>query len=107
MYAVLSGLIAALALVAATSFLRSSLRTRDRFFALFSAAFAIFGLTQLALGISNTPELNRPFAYLPRLAVFVLILIAIADKNRSGRTTSGRSGVVRELPPRQRRRIAK
>ena len=85
MYAVLSGAIAALSLVAATLFFRSYVKTRDSLFAFFAAAFALFGATQLYLGIRDVPELNQPYAYLPRLAVFVLILLAIVLKNRTAR----------------------
>ena len=83
MYAVLSGASGALALVVASLFLRAYARTHRRFFALFSAAFALQGLTSLALGIQNAPETNQPASFLPRLAVYVLILIAIAESNRS------------------------
>lgn len=86
MYVLLSGVTCALALVAAMAFLRTYVRTADRFFIFFSAAFAIFGLTQLWLGIADAPELNRPFAYVPRLVAFLLILIAILDKNRLARS---------------------
>jgi hypothetical protein len=106
MYAVLSGLITALSLVAATSFLRSYGRTRDRFLAIFALAFAIFGLTQFYLGVSNAPELNRPLAYLPRLVVFLLILGAILDKNRVARRTTRESETLRDLEARRRRRAA-
>jgi apolipoprotein N-acyltransferase len=106
MYALLSGAIAVLSLVAATSFLRSYVRTRDRFFALFAAAFALLGLTQLWLGITNTPELNRPLAYIPRLIVFLLILFAIFDKNRT-QVKQKEMGVVADFPPEARRRAAR
>lgn len=105
-YALLSGVVAALTLVIIMAFLRSYQRTRDRFFAYFAAAFCIFGVTQLALGITNTPELNRPFAYIPRLVSFLLILAAIWDKNRAIRAR------LRAQPPvylqeYQRRRVAR
>ena len=83
MYVLLSGLIAGLAFVAATIFLRNYTARRDRLFAYFASAFFILGATQLFLGITNTPELNRPLAYIPRLVAFVLILVAIAEKNRA------------------------
>ena len=82
-YAVLSGVIFALCLVAATLFLRSFGRTRDRLFALFAASFCIFAVNQLVLGLLNRPEADLPLAHLPRLISSLLIIVAIADKNRS------------------------
>lgn len=108
MYALLSGAIASLSLVASTAFLRSFMRTRDRFFALFGAAFALFGVTQLGLGILNVPEQNHPLAYVPRLIVFLLILFAIFDKNRTATKTQRKeSGIVAEFPPEGRRRATR
>lgn len=103
MYSMLSGVIAALSLVAATLFLRSYKNGRDIFFAFFAAAFTLFGATQLYLGVRNVPELNHPYAYLPRLAVFVLILVAIAVKNRTARRPSRRDLNVEDLTMRRRR----
>jgi len=103
MYAVLSGTIFALAFVAATLFLRSYKKTRDRLFAFFAAAFALFGVTQLYLGIRNVPELNEPAAYFPRLVVFALILIAVIGKNRSARRPARRDLNVEDLDERRRR----
>jgi hypothetical protein len=83
MYVLLSGAIGALAIVAAAFFLRSYARNRDRFFAVFAAAFTILGASQLGLGILDVPESDHPFAYLARLGSFLLILFAIVDKNIS------------------------
>ena len=83
MYALISGAVTALSAVAACALWRSYHRLGDRFFAYFSAAFALFGASQLFLGIRNLPEGNYPYAYIPRLLVFVLILIAIFEKNRA------------------------
>lgn len=83
MYALISGAISALSIVAACALFRSYRRLGDRFFAYFAAAFALFGASQLFLGIRNLPEGNYPYAYIPRLLVFVLILVAIVEKNLS------------------------
>lgn len=83
MYALISGAVSALCAVAACALFRSYWRLRDRFFAYFAAAFALFGASQLFLGIRNLPEGDYPYAYIPRLVVFVLILVAIVEKNRS------------------------
>ncbi len=67
-------------------FLRFYRDTRDRLFLIFSIAFCLLGITRIALAVSI--DYNRissdehQFIYLFRLAAFVLILIAIVDKNR-------------------------
>lgn len=75
------GLVVACA-VAALFFLRFFRDTRDRFFALFSFAFATLSLHWLILGFTDPLRETRPFFYLLRLAAFVLIIVAIVDKNR-------------------------
>ena len=56
-------------------------RTRDRLFALFAAAFVILAVqrTALAFGMPNVPA---PLSYGLRLVAFLLILVAVVDKNR-------------------------
>ncbi|HEY1729871.1 MAG TPA: DUF5985 family protein [Candidatus Baltobacteraceae bacterium] len=105
MYALLSGVVAALTFVAAIAFLRSFVRTRDRFFLYFAAAFIIFGITQVALGITNSPEVNHPAIYVPRLVTSLLILAAIWDKNRSSRARPPLEAPA-DLETYQRRRAA-
>lgn len=82
MYAFLSGVVATLAIVIAACFARSYAMRRDRLFAYFTTAFALFGTTAVAMGIRDRPEIDEPLAYLPRLAVFAIILLAIFEKNR-------------------------
>ena len=79
------GAIAMASLMAALFFLKFWRDTGDRFFALFSLAFALDAATRLALGLSDVSAEYEPLFYLARLLTFVLILIAIIDKNRSGR----------------------
>jgi uncharacterized membrane protein HdeD (DUF308 family) len=64
-------------------FLRFWKKTRDRFFLFFAVAFALEGLNRAMLGLFHTSDENEPIFYLVRLLSFVLILIAIIDKNRS------------------------
>ncbi len=80
----LAGAVSMAALVAALFFLRFWLRTRDRFFLLFSVAFAIYAASQFILGIADVSEFE-PFYYLPRLVTFALIVVAVVDKNRANR----------------------
>ena len=56
--------------------------TRDRFFLFFSAAFVVEGLDRVVLGLTQTSD-QSPLIYLIRLFSFLLIVIAIIDKNRS------------------------
>jgi hypothetical protein len=70
--------------VAALFFLRFWTRTRDRFFAAFAIAFGLMGLNQIAAAYALTSEGEDARAYLLRLAAFVLIILAILDKNLAG-----------------------
>ena len=66
-------------------FLRYWRETRDRLFAMFALAFWVLGVNWLGLAVmATTYEEQTPF-YLLRLAAFVLILVAIVDKNRGER----------------------
>ncbi|HVW75163.1 MAG TPA: DUF5985 family protein [Rhizomicrobium sp.] len=80
--AFLLGMSAMGSLAAALFFLRFYRRTRDRFFLLFSAAFAIEGLSRLPLALEVPPNESEPFYYLPRLLAFSLIALAVVLKNR-------------------------
>ena len=79
----LAGAVSMGSLIAALFFLRFWLRTRDVFFLLFSAAFAIYAGNQLMLGWLGASEFE-PLYYLPRLATFGLIVLAVINKNRAG-----------------------
>lgn len=64
-------------------FLRFWRETRDRFFALFAAAFWCLTLNWIGLALTDPPDEARTLLYLVRLIAFVLIIAAIIDKNRS------------------------
>ena len=72
--------------VAGLFFLRFYRRTRDRLFAIFAIAFWLMGVNWLLLAFYNTDE-TRTWLYMIRLLAFILILVAIFDKNRRHRTT--------------------
>lgn len=78
----LVGGVAALSLVAALFFLRFWRRTGDQFFLLFALAFAIDGLSRLAVTAIHLPDEFEPYSYLPRLVTFGLIIAAVVLKNR-------------------------
>jgi hypothetical protein len=66
-------------------FLRFWRNTRDRLFLFFSIAFWILAAHWTALALSEPDYEFRPVLYSMRLAAFVLILLAIVDKNRAAR----------------------
>lgn len=69
--------------MAALFFLRFWSGTRDRLFLFFSLAFWILALQRAALGLTGESMEDQTMLYVMRLIAFILILIAIADKNRS------------------------
>ena len=79
----LLGAIAMSCVVAGMFFVRFWQRSRDRFFLLFASSFFIEAVNRAALALSPNPSDGAPLFYGIRLIAFVLILIAIADKNRS------------------------
>lgn len=83
MFIFLSGALMMGCFVAATFFWRYWIRTHDRFFLIFSAAWVLLGAERLGLALRNAPEEPRAGMYFARLAAFILILIAIVDKNRT------------------------
>lgn len=76
------GAIAMASGVTALFFLRFWRETGDRLFAIFSLAFALLGITRLGLALSRDFTEGHTLWYWVRLAAFLLILTAIADKNR-------------------------
>jgi len=83
----ISGALVAGYWTAALFFLRFWRRSRDRLFAMFSAAFFLLGIQRIALagtlGVDGTHDAVL-WPYLIRLAAFALILWSIVDKNRNG-----------------------
>lgn len=81
MLGMLAGALVFAYLVAAAHFLRSFRRTRDRLFLNFASAFALFALDQLATSVPQVVDRTHGYEYLLRVFGFVLIIIAIIDKN--------------------------
>jgi uncharacterized membrane protein HdeD (DUF308 family) len=79
----LLGAIAMACLVAGAFFLRFWQQTHDRFFAFFAASFFVEAANRAALAVSPTPNDGLPVIYFIRLISFLLILLAIIDKNRA------------------------
>ena len=82
LYLFLSGAVACGFAVCAAFFLRFWRRTRDELFLAFALAFALLGACQAIVGLANIATESRGSIYLMRLVAFVLILSAIARKNR-------------------------
>jgi hypothetical protein len=81
----LSGAVTLGFLVAAVFFLRFWRRTRDRLFIAFAAAFVLLALNQALAAFLGAGDELTPYTYLLRVLGFVIILVAIVDKNVSTR----------------------
>ncbi len=77
----LLGAIAMASLIAGLFFLRFWRDTGDRLFLFFAISFLVEGVNRAALGLSDDPNEGRPFFYFVRFLSFLLILIAIVQKN--------------------------
>ena len=86
----LLGAIAMSNLIIGLFFLRFWKKTRDRFFLFFAVAFGLEGLNRALLGLIQSSNENEPVFYLVRLLSFVLIVIAIVDKNKANKSQSGK-----------------
>ena len=79
----LMGAIALGWVVAALFFLRFWRQTHDRLFAIFALSFALLELTRIVMACLNTDAEDATFPYWIRLVAYLLILVAIVDKNLS------------------------
>lgn len=82
MYEILSGAIMMACLITGIFFFRFWKKTQDKLFLTFAWAFWILTLERLVLGYIGTQHELGPKVYLIRLCAFILILIAIVQKNR-------------------------
>ncbi|MBI1860907.1 MAG: hypothetical protein HYR96_08320 [Deltaproteobacteria bacterium] len=71
------------ALLCALYFLRFWKESADRFYLFFSVAFILFGLERLPVLFEWELSDSGGSVYIIRLLAFILILVAIADKNLS------------------------
>ena len=78
----LSGVLMALDIVAGLFFLRFWVSSRDRLFAMFAVAFWILGVQRLLLSATRAVFEDQALFYTLRLLAFVIIIVAIVDKNR-------------------------
>jgi hypothetical protein len=68
-------------LIAAVFFVRFWRRTKDRLFLAFALAFALLAVNQAVATALEVAEEATVYAYALRVLGFVLILVAIVDKN--------------------------
>lgn len=86
----LLGAIALASFTIGAFFLRFWKKTGDRFFLFFATSFFIEGLNRALLGLSANPDEGKPLSYFVRFLSFLIILVAIADKNLAARPKRGR-----------------
>ncbi|WP_106639569.1 DUF5985 family protein [Allosphingosinicella vermicomposti] len=82
LFTFLSGMITMGFLAGGTFFLRFWRRSSDGLFLAFAIAFWLLGLTQALLALTDFPVEESSFFYLIRLTAFIVIITAIALKNR-------------------------
>jgi len=81
----ISGMVCMGSLTVGLFFLRYWRQTADRLFLFFALGFWVYAGQRVAVEFSAAAAEDQIIQYLFRLAAFVLILIAIADKNRKRR----------------------
>ena len=77
----IAGASAAFSAVAAVFFFRFWRVSRDRLFLAFAAAFAMFAANRIGLSVVSTE--HDAWIYALRLLAFVMLIVAIVDKNRA------------------------
>ena len=83
----LNGAIMLSYLACALFFLRFWTQSRERLFGFFALAFTLLGINSGGLSVLAADDERRYYLYLVRLVSFLLILYAIWDKNRAGRSS--------------------
>ena len=81
----LAGALTLAYVIAAVYFLQFWRRTTDRLFLAFAAAFMLLALNQVAVFAVGVGDERYTYAYILRVLGFILILVAIVDKNLAGR----------------------
>jgi uncharacterized membrane protein HdeD (DUF308 family) len=81
----LIGVISVCSVMAGVFFLKFWRRTRDFLFLAFGVAFLVEGVNRAAVLMVPKPNEGTPAIYLVRLAISVLILVAIVKKNVESR----------------------
>ncbi len=82
----LFGAIAMASAIVGLFFLRFWRETGDRLFGIFAVSFWLLGLSRLGLAMAQPMSEEYSSLYWVRFVAFLLIIIAIVDKNRPKRT---------------------
>lgn len=72
-------------LLAGMMFLKFWRLSRDRFFGWFATAFGVLGVASCFHAFGPLASDHVYYVYVPRVLAFLLILVAIIDKNRRDR----------------------
>jgi arginine exporter protein ArgO len=78
----IAGTLVMAAFVIGLYFLKYWRLSKDRFFIWFAIAFWVFGLGWILRAFDPGHSEHGHLAYLPRLVAFLMIIVAILDKNR-------------------------
>ena len=81
----LAGAVTLAYVIAAFYFVHFWRRTSDRLFLAFAAAFTLLALNQVTVFALGVNDERYNYAYVLRVLGFILILVAIVDKNLYGR----------------------
>jgi hypothetical protein len=84
MTSLIAGAIAMGYLVAALHFLKFWRGTKDRLFLAFAGAFILLAIQRVGLVLSAEQAQETVWLYGVRMIGFVIIIVAILDKNRGG-----------------------
>ncbi|MGH7637706.1 MAG: DUF5985 family protein, partial [Gemmatimonadaceae bacterium] len=57
--------------------------SQDRLFGFFGATFCLLALSWTLLALSDPTDESRPYIFAIRLVAFLLIIVAMIDKNRA------------------------
>lgn len=81
----MSGAVMMASLCSGIFFLKFWRKTEDRFFVLFASAFFLFAIERCCFAFNPllTPIDTLSWIYLIRLLAFLLIIVAVIDKNRT------------------------
>ncbi len=96
----LAGMIVLGSAMAGLVFLRFWRKTHDRLFALFGASFFLMAVNRAWLSVVGEAAESRTAIYLIRLLAFVIILVAIVDKNLAPRRARRRRRAAEGTAPR-------
>ncbi|BAU49085.1 hypothetical protein SVA_2537 [Sulfurifustis variabilis] len=77
----LAGAVTLAHIVSAVYFLRFWRKTSDRLFLSFAVAFGLLALNQIAVSVIGAADERTNYAYILRVLGFILIFLAIIDKN--------------------------